>query len=376
MNFWGEIWNRSFEDKKSRCLLHILFWVTYFFVFSFWDYSLLKLVGWTGRGLVISLLLSMVLNMIIIIGSYYITVATAYRLLFYKQKYLWFFIWLLVDIVIFSVLLSAGRSLPDIILPHLGITEIPKKNLSPSFNNNIFLAVMELVISFFALMMPPFLSKFFRDQLRWKERRKNLEKENLRLQMDFLKAQIHPHFLFNTLNNIYAMTSSRKSEKASEMISGLSSLLRYVLYEGKEEFIPLEKEVTLLKDFIALEAIRSDDLSLTVDFPESGLSAIKVPPFLLLPLIENAFKHGVYSQLDDSCIVISLQVNEEYIALTVENSSDEDYREKNKGGLGLINLEKRLAYYYNDTFDFQTQEKYNKFTAYLNLPTKCPKLNA
>src|SRR5699024_913399 len=116
--------------------------------------------------------------------------------------------------------------------------------------------------------------------------RKNLEKENLRLQMEFLKAQIHPHFLFNTLNNIYAMTSSRKSEKASEMISGLSSLLRYVLYEGKEEFIPLEKEIALLKNFIALEAIRSDDLSLTVDFPESSLSTIKVPPFLLLPLIE------------------------------------------------------------------------------------------
>jgi LytS/YehU family sensor histidine kinase len=194
--------------------------------------------------------------------------------------------------------------------------------------------------------------------------------------MDSLKAQIHPHFLFNTLNNIYSLNLDAETEKASQMISRLSSLLRYVLYKGKTEYIALMSEVEMLQDFIKLEAVRSDNLDLSLDISNHIDEQIYLPPFLLLPLVENAFKHGVNSQLNRSFIEINLSVNQEYIVLKVINSFDDDYREADTGGLGLSNLHKRLEYYYPEADALTTYEQDNRFTATLKIPLQCQKYSA
>src|SRR5690606_11873155 len=110
-------------------------------------------------------------------------------------------------------------------------------------------------------------------------------------QLQLLRAQVHPLFLFNTLNNIYSYTQSN-SPVASKMISRLSDLLRYVLYEASQSEVPLQKELRMLKDYIDLERVRYDDrLDLDIQISEE-IGDYKIAPLLLLPLVENCFKHG------------------------------------------------------------------------------------
>src|SRR5699024_12064352 len=119
-------------------------------------------------------------------------------------------------------------------------------------------------------------------------------------------------------------------EKSDEMVSGLSSLIRYALYEGKVEFISLEKEIEMLKDYIALEEARTDEIDLEIEIPShSCLSKIRLPPFLLLPLVENAFKHGVNSQFQKSSLKIKIEITPNSVRLFVQNNFDVEFRKKN-----------------------------------------------
>lgn len=211
--------------------------------------------------------------------------------------------------------------------------------------------------------------------MRMQKKQSELQKKNVQLEMDFLKAQIHPHFLFNTLNNIYSLITHDENKKSAEMVSGLSSLLRYALYDGKTEFILLEKEIGMIKDFIGLQEVRSDDMHLDLKMPDN-IPETMVPPFLLLPLIENAFKHGANSQLSHPCVKIEIEIQENQLWLQVKNSFDQEYRKENSGGLGLLNLKKRLDYYYKDKYLLVTDEEDNIFIATLKLPLLCPQSNA
>jgi len=356
--------------------LHIAFWILYFIAFAFWDYYLLSLTGWAGKGFTVTFWISMAINVILVVSSAYLTFFTAYRFLVKRQKYLWFFLTLAADVLLFCVFLALGQAFSMWILPHLGVTSCPKPDATISKLSKGAWGIVQMVLSYFALLCLPVAAKFFRDQMRLQYRKNDLEKQNIQLQMDFLKAQIHPHFLFNTLNNIYSLTTNMESAKASEVVFGLSSLLRYALYEGRSELISLEKEINMLQHFIDLEVIRSDDLQLTVDFPKQIDEQIKLPPFLLLPLVENAFKHGVNSQFGLSNVQIKLAADATKIELTVSNNFDRDYRRHNEGGIGLANLRKRLDYYYGKNYTFETKEIGNQFIAHLILPKSCLKSNA
>ena len=376
MTTWNNIWRKSFSERPYRLGLHIAFWILYFIAFAFWDYYLLSLTGWAGKGFTVTFWISMAINIILVVSSAYLTFFTAYRFLVKRQKYLWFFLTLAADVLLFCVFLALGQAFSMWILPHLGVTSCPKPDATISKLSKGAWGIVQMVLSYFALLCLPVAAKFFRDQMRLQYRKNDLEKQNIQLQMDFLKAQIHPHFLFNTLNNIYSLTTNMESAKASEVVFGLSSLLRYALYEGRSELISLEKEINMLQHFIDLEVIRSDDLQLTVDFPKQIDEQIKLPPFLLLPLVENAFKHGVNSQFGLSNVQIKLAADATKIELTVSNNFDRDYRRHNEGGIGLANLRKRLDYYYGKNYTFETKEIGNQFIAHLILPKSCLKSNA
>lgn len=376
MDFWNNLWGKSFQVKGYRIALHIIFWVLYYLAFSFWTYYLLSVTGWRGKDLLVSFWVSMVMNVIIVSLSYYTTIATAYTYLVKKQRYGWFFLLLLLNLGFFCLILIGGRDLTNKLLPYLGVLHKPDYVMEEADVEKGIWFFAQMIISYFALLCLPVASKFFRDQLRQQQRERNLEKQNIQLQMDFLKAQIHPHFLFNTLNNIYSLSLNAQPEKASEMISRLSDLLRYVLYKGKKEYISLNDEVAMVRNFIDLEAIRSDNLDITTELPEPLDTDIFLPPFLLLPLVENAFKHGVNSQLDQSLIKIRLTISQDALLLEVENSFDQAYRKKNEGGFGLDSLRKRLEYYYLNDFSLTTKERKDHFIAILKLPILCPKYSA
>lgn len=314
--------------------------------------------------------------------TYYLTISLSYRSIFVKKKYIRGVFYLMLCIIIYIQLYyfinsiaigwaqSSGKPLP----PYMKqvVTYVNKGYVY--FMTLPFL-IFQIVISYFFYLFLPISCKFLRDQLRMQKKQSELQKRNIQLEMDFLKAQIHPHFLFNTLNNIYSLITHDENKKSAEMVSGLSSLLRYALYDGKTEFILLEKEIRMVKDFIGLEEMRTDDLQLDVKIPDN-IPAFKFPPFLLLPLIENAFKHGANSQLSHPCVKIEIDIQGNQLCLRVKNSFDHDYRKENSGGLGLLNLKKRLDYYYQDKYLLETDEKNDIFIATLKLPLSCPQSNA
>lgn len=370
-------WQKSFTNPPYRIGLHVLFWLVYVIVFN--GIALWQALSWktSNHSILISQLFSF-LNTVIIVILFYLICITSYMDLVERKKMIRGLIGLLIWLIAFAHLFYFNVILENYVMSNLGLKIPPQvKAISSKRYLDIMgdpLYLVRFIFDFFLLMFVPLCCKFFRDQLRSHEKQARLKKQNSQLEMNFLKAQIHPHFLFNTLNNIYSLITHNESKKSAEMVSGLSSLLRYALYNGKTEFISLEKEIGMLRDFIELEEVRSDDLNLEVQFPKN-IPAVKIPPFLLLPLVENAFKHGVNSQLKQSCVKIDLHINEE-LSLQVQNTFDVEFRKKNSGGFGLLNLKKRLDYYYENKYFLETIEKENIFTATLKLPLSCPKLDA
>lgn len=168
----------------------------------------------------------------------------------------------------------------------------------------------------------------------------------LQAELSLLKAQIHPHFLFNTLNNLYALTLNQ-SPKSSDMVMGLSEMLRYMLYEGNAESVALQKDVVILDHFILLETMRYED-RLELNFmKEIDNDDYKIAPLLLLPLVENAFKYGVGEQIDEAWINIELIAKNDFLKFKISNSKtvQTESREERKP-IGLANVKKRLQLLY------------------------------
>nr|WP_233173865.1 histidine kinase [Pedobacter sp. ASV19] len=141
----------------------------------------------------------------------------------------------------------------------------------------------------------------------------------MQAQLNFLKAQVHPHFLFNTLNNLYALTLDQ-SPKSSQAVLGLSEILRYMLYECNADRVLLKRDIEILKSYISLEKLRYDenlDLNLTIS---GEISDQKITPLLILPLVENAFKHGASEMTEGAWISIVLEIDGPHLKVKVSNS--------------------------------------------------------
>lgn len=198
---------------------------------------------------------------------------------------------------------------------------------------------------------------------------KQLEIEKMKSELSFLKTQFQPHFLFNTLNNIYSLTFNN-GQLAGKSILQLSALLRYMLYEAGAEQVNLQKEITHLEDYIELEKMRFA-LRLEFSFNISGQVADKkIAPLLLMPLLENAFKHAS-NKLDEKIwITVDLITKDNQLYFTVENSvflNGKIQMPDRYSGIGLENVERRLSLLYeNYTFDHQLKE--NFYHAFLKVP--------
>ena len=193
--------------------------------------------------------------------------------------------------------------------------------------------------------------------------------EQLEAELNTLKAQVNPHFLFNTLNNIYSM-SLYDSNKTPEMILKLSQLLSYMIYECKDEEVSLEKEIQFIKNYIDLESVRVEDIAninLTICGEDPGH---KIPPLLFIPLIENAFKHGISSEQTTSEINITLKISKDKIELEINNPLDdipEEQKKKQFGGLGIENVKKRLNLLFKNQHSFNISRDKGLYTSKLSL---------
>lgn len=193
-----------------------------------------------------------------------------------------------------------------------------------------------------------------------------LKIEKQQAELNYLKSQTNPHFLFNTLNNIYSLARD-KSDLAPESIMRLSKILRFMLYETSGKYIAIEQELKIMTDYIALEKLRYDE-SLHVNF-NHDIEDMKqsLPPLLLMPLIENAFKHGVSETRSRPFIDIHLSVIKRQLLLVVRNSSEAVVQEQGvKENIGLSNLRGQLKLLYTD-YNLDVRQEKDEFVATLKI---------
>lgn len=189
------------------------------------------------------------------------------------------------------------------------------------------------------------------------QRKQTLEAEQQRTiaELKLLKAQLHPHFLFNTLNNLYSHTLEF-SPKSPEIVLKLSELLRFMIYESNSQKISLAREVDLLQNYISLEKLRyGDRLDLSVNI-SGNTENYQIAPLLLLPFLENAFKHGTSKQIDQCWISFDLSLKGSLMNFKLINSIDPSNHDRNKqpGGVGLNNVMKRLEILYRGNYKLET----------------------
>ncbi len=194
-----------------------------------------------------------------------------------------------------------------------------------------------------------------------------LRSEKLEAELKFLKAQTNPHFLFNALNNIYALTVL-KSDRAPDNLLKLSGMLRYMLYETKEATVPLEKEVAYLRHFIDLHLLKdSQGLNVEVHF-DNTRPGLHIAPMLLLPFVENAFKHSKIEDLKNGWIRIHLRTPVDGIELEVQNSRPVNSMPKDKiGGIGLHNVRRQLELLYPGRHTLEVREEDQSFAVFLKI---------
>ena len=199
----------------------------------------------------------------------------------------------------------------------------------------------------------------------------NLEKRQLTTELKFLRSQVSPHFFFNTLNNIYSLTLE-KSDKAPEVVLKLSELMRYLLYATKKPKQDLKNEIECIQNYIDLERIRFDD-SLEVNMQISGnLENKKISPMLLIPLIENCFKHGASQNIGRMYIDVDIKVEGNDLFFNVSNTIPKKSKKSKVtnegGGIGLLNVKKRLELGYDkNDYDLNIFEQDSKFYVELKL---------
>ena len=203
----------------------------------------------------------------------------------------------------------------------------------------------------------------------YQKEKRNLEllKENTESQLKLLTAQVHPHFLFNTLNNIYSQTQT-ESPKGSKMIMQLSDLLRYILSEGNKTLVPLNKELQMLTDYINLEKVRyGNKLDLHVSTP-GNTSNLGITPLLLLPFVENCFKHGASKFLTSPWINLKIELKGSTMIMKLMNGKDVyQTDEPVKLGTGVDNVKKRLDLLYKDKYELQITDEPEVFVVDLKL---------
>lgn len=197
-----------------------------------------------------------------------------------------------------------------------------------------------------------------------------LTQDKLEAELKFLKAQIHPHFLFNTLNSLYSLTL-KKSDNAPEVVLKLSGLMDYMLYDATAAKVPLEKELDYIKNYIDLERIRYGN-RVDVQFTESGdISGKSIAPMMLLPFVENAFKHGVTTETENAWIRIDVKMLEQQLVLLVENCKCGEKASGNNrdmaSGIGLRNLQRRLELLYEGRYSLETEDEADSYAARLEL---------
>ncbi|OJJ16559.1 sensor histidine kinase [marine bacterium AO1-C] len=348
---------KQYQSKSHRIGLHALFWVSYVLFFTilwgsyddeYWPELKIQMMFLPGR------------MMIVYLGLYFLV--PRYLL---QRKYLLYVLWLIPTSVFIGIqfrLLSFYFYFPiydpDFVKVVSQTTETMVTYEIPEYVSNpwLFHKIIKYAISLNTVILLTTGLKLLKIWYRDKQTTKQLEKEKLEAELKFLKGQIHPHFLFNTLNNLYALTL-KKDEHAPEIVLKLSDLMNYMLYDTNTPYIDIEKEINYIKNYIALEKIRYGN-RVDISFNIAGqIAGNKIAPMLILPFVENSFKHGVSGEIENAWITIDLLIQGNAMTLKVENSKSIEYVKRTQreyaSGIGLANVKRRLDLLYKDQYELK-----------------------
>jgi two-component system, LytTR family, sensor histidine kinase AlgZ len=336
---------RLIFERGYRLYRHLLFWFIILSVMTVLDVN-------ERPNIFVSIEIAFVFAPVLIAYSYVIIYWLVPEYLL-KGKYLSFLVlyacWVPIGLVmIFVDTYYVFYPLLGIPIPHFTLMEEYKLTFAVErfVRINLF-AVFCVFIKFF---------KFWYLELQQKQQ---IEKEKMKAELQLLKSQLHPHFLFNTLNNLYSLVHE-KSDKASPMLLRLSGLLSYVLYECKAEEVVLEKEISVIKDYVALERERyGERLEVSMNF-SGDLQDRMIAPMLFQPFIENSFKHGLAEQLGKVWMSIELSVKDNELLFKIINSCNNNQEDEHKG-IGINNVKKRLELLYPGKYNLEYNRQEDLF---------------
>lgn len=265
-----------------------------------------------------------------------------------KKRYLAYFTAIILSVIGYL----AAQSLFDFYLYGYVVGPMRNSNLLESLSYNFFSTLWYL-----GLMLALKLS------MDWYGQQLIIQKitvEKLNAEVNFLRAQVNPHFLFNILNNLYALTL-KKSELAPDVVLKLSEMMEYMLYDSTGEKVPLEKEISYLNNYMELERLRFSG-GAAIDLNIHGeLRGHEIAPLLLLPLVENAFKHGLGRQTKSGWLKVNISLEQLTLEVIIENAKPASVVNNTKGGIGLDNLRKRLDLLYPATHTLQLEDRKDAF---------------
>ena len=368
------------DQRKYRIARHVIFWLLWciafnllfhypIHVFKGWDTSGPGTKNYQALGPVLFFIKALIVNSLlaVIVPQIALTYVLIYWLLpeyFYKRK---------------NYFLT-GTITACILLAFYFVAAIFK--YSPVVYNYIagtggggamgFLAMLQVVIIDQLSTVPIILGFALTIKLvkRWWLKQKETEqlsKEKTKAELQLLKAQVHPHYLFNTLNNIYFFTLTN-STQAPVMIKKLSGMLHYILNECNLPLVPLEKEIKMIRDYMALEKIRyAEQLRMIIDITNDH-SGKMITPLLLIPFVENSFKHGASKMITEPWVNLKMSIENNTLHFSMINSKPANNETQiTKGNIGLKNVTKRLELLYPGTHQLKIVSEPNGYAVYLSL---------
>lgn len=359
--------------SRKRAYAHIIFWIAFVFCYPLFYNAIV--IG--NLDLYPLQILTMIITIFYLIPiSYFIGYYLIPQFFIKKSKILSF--------IISYLVISIGILCIDLL--------VTRYIYAPRFNPELIdsfwcyaLNLPNIAKQFFILQSQIFIFLAFRFFIQYIHN--YIEKENLKHQiveneLNMLKGQIHPHFLFNTLNNIYMMSLDCNNDLLSESVARMSDILRFTLYECDTHLIPVSKELKIIKDYIYLEKLRYSDIKIDISVADN-LDRVYITPLVLFPFIENAFKHGTSKTTKNKWISIHLYVENNRMHFNVKNSKKHNYNKSsanafyNKSkGIGISNATKRLELFYGQNsfkLDISDSNTFFEVDLRINLSTNIDK---
>ncbi len=336
---------------RNRMLQHVLFWALSFYV-------LMRLFAYSDEVATVDIIYTFLFHFSIWLAVY-VNLNVLIPAYLKARKYgLYFLLLTIITILSIGLNLLTFNYLSDLLFP--GYYFIAYYG---------FWEISEFIIAYIVITSLIKLSKGWFRYWEMQEKLRRLEQEKSAAELSALKSQVNPHFLFNSLNNLYSLALD-KDERTPGIILRLSQTMRYLLYESNADFVPLEKEIEHLTNYVEMQRLRVGEKA-QISFEVAGNPTDKqVAPLLFLPLVENGFKHGIKGETEGAFIKILLQILDNQLVLKTENNKgtvDDVEKGQYSGGVGLQNLRRRLDLLYPGKHHLEITDGINTFTVVLKI---------